>query len=88
MAIIIGGHCSHPFATANIYSIDKNQWIKQINTQSARSYHTSLLYKNRFIISFGGMGVYDVSRKCRGCFNTVNLIDLSSNTVRSMNMNN
>ena len=88
MAIIIGGHCSHPFSMAHVYSFDKNSWIKQISTQSARSYHSSLLYKNRFIITFGGMGAYDISRKCRNCFNNVNLIDLTNYTTRSMKMHN
>ncbi len=62
--------------------------MKQIATPIARSYHTSLLYKNRFIITFGGMGTYDVSRKCRGCFNTVSLIDLGNLTNRQMRMHN
>ena len=62
-AIIIGGHCSHPFSTVQVYSVDKNIWTKQVATPVARSYHSSVLYKNRFVITFGGMGVYDVSRK-------------------------
>lgn len=87
-AFIIGGHCSHPFSTVQIYSKDRNNWFKQISTPTARSYHSSLLYKNRFIISFGGMGEYDVSRKCRKCYNTVSLIDLSNLTNRQMKMHN
>ena len=34
------------------------------------------------------MGSYDVSRKCRGCFNTVSLIDLVNFTNRQMKMHN
>lgn len=34
------------------------------------------------------MGTYDISRKCRGCFNTINLIDLQTWTSRSLKMNN
>ncbi len=71
-----------------MYSIEKNNWFKQIGTPVARSYHTSILYKNRFIITFGGMGSYDVSRKCRGCFNTVSLIDLTNFTNRQLKMHN
>lgn len=87
-AFIIGGHCSHPFSAVQMYSLEKNTWCRQIQTPIARSYHSSLLYKNRFIITFGGMGCYDVSRKCRSCFNTVSLLDLSNNTNRQMKMHN
>lgn len=87
-AIIIGGHCSHPFSVIQVYSIDKNLWIKQSANQLARSYHSSVLYKNRFVISFGGMGVYDVSRKSRSCFNNVSLLDLSTFTTRQLRMHN
>lgn len=34
------------------------------------------------------MGSYDVSRKCRVCFNTINLIDLQTWTPRVLKMNN
>lgn len=34
------------------------------------------------------MGLYDVSRKCRGCYNTVSLIDLANYTNRQMKMHN
>ncbi len=34
------------------------------------------------------MGSYDVSRKCRGCFNTVSLIDLTNFTNRQLKMHN
>lgn len=87
-AIIIGGHCSHPFSTVQVYSVDKNVWTKQVPTPVARSYHSSVLYKNRFVITFGGMGVYDVSRKSRSCFNTVSLLDLSTFTNRQLRMHN
>ncbi len=88
MAIIIGGHCSYPFSNAHVYSFEKNAWIKQFNMYSARSYHSSILYKNRFVITFGGMGVYDISKKCRVCSNTVNLLDLNTWSARIMKMNN
>lgn len=47
-----------------------------------------MFYKNRFIIVFGGMGVYDISRKCRVCYNTINLIDLQTWTSRALKMSN
>lgn len=87
-AIIIGGHCSHPFSVANVYCLEKNVWVRQVQMQVARSYHSSVLYKNRFVVTFGGMGVYDVSRKSRLCFNTVSLLDLSNYTTRQMRMHN
>ena len=34
------------------------------------------------------MGSYDISRKCRGCFNTVSLIDLANFTNRQLKMHN
>jgi len=65
-----------------------NSWVKQFQLLTARSYHSAIFYKNRFIIIFGGMGSYDVSRKCRVCFNTINLIDLQTWTPRVLKMNN
>lgn len=59
-----------------------------MNIGSARSYHSAVFYKARFIIIFGGMGSYDVSRKCRVCFNTINLIDLQTWSARALKMNN
>jgi hypothetical protein len=88
MAIIIGGHCSAPFSIAQVFSFDTNTWIKQFPVSSARSYHSAIFYKNRFIIIFGGMGVYDISRKCRVCFNSINLIDLQTWTSRTLKMSN
>ena len=88
MAIIIGGHCSTPFSMAQIFSFDNNNWVKQFMVSSARSYHSSIFYKNRFIIVFGGMGVYDISRKCRVCYNSINLIDLQTWTSRVLRMSN
>ncbi len=34
------------------------------------------------------MGSYDISRKCRGCYNNVSLIDLANFTNRQMKMHN
>lgn len=73
---------------AQIYSFDSHSWIKQVQVSSARSYHSAILYKSRFIIVFGGMGTYDVSRKCRVCFNSINLIDLQTWTARVLKMSN
>ena len=83
---MIGGHCSHPFPKANIYSIEKNTWVKVIDTPTARSYHTSIIYKNNYIITFGGMGVYNASRKCRECFNSISLIDLKTQSSKIIKM--
>jgi N-acetylneuraminic acid mutarotase len=88
LAIVIGGHCSYPYSLAQVYSFDRQMWVKQFDISSARSYHTSVFYKSRFIIVFGGMGTYDISRKCRICYNTINLIDLQSWTSRALKMNN
>lgn len=87
-AVIIGGHCSSPFSVAQVYSFESHSWVKQMNLSSARSYHTSIFYKGRFIIVFGGMGTYDLSRKCRVCFNTINLIDLQTWSCRALKMSN
>jgi hypothetical protein len=88
MAIIIGGHCSAPFSIAHVFSFDTNTWMKQFAVSSARSYHSAIFYKNRFIIIFGGMGVYDISRKCRVCYNSINLIDLQTWSSRALKMSN
>jgi hypothetical protein len=88
MAVVVGGHCSAPFSTGQVYSLDTHTWIKQFNVSSARSYHSAIFYKNRFIITFGGMGTYDISRKCRVCFNTINLIDLQTWSSRVLKMSN
>jgi hypothetical protein len=29
MAVVIGGHCSYPFSTAQVYSFDRQAWVKQ-----------------------------------------------------------
>jgi len=86
MAVIIGGHCSYPYPIAQVYSFETHSWTKQFNINSGRSYHSAILYKNRFVIVFGGMGTYDVSRKCRVCFNTINLVDLQSWNSRILKM--
>lgn len=88
LAIVIGGHCSFPYPIAQVFSFDRQMWIRQFDLGSARSYHSSIYYKNRFIIVFGGMGSYDVSRKCRICFNSIVLVDLQSWTSRTLRMNN
>jgi hypothetical protein len=85
-AIVIGGHCSSPYATGHIYSFSSNTWTKQFPLPSARSYHSTVLYKDRYGIVFGGMGAYDVSRKCRVCYNSVNLIDLHTLSARVLKM--
>ena len=59
-----------------------------MSTGSARSYHSAIFYKGRFIIVFGGMGIYDISRKCRVCFNSINLIDLQTWSARALKMSN
>lgn len=59
-----------------------------MNLSSARSYHTAIFYKGRFIIIFGGMGTYDISRKCRVCYNSINLIDLQTWSCRALKMTN
>ena len=68
--------------------MESQNWVKQFNVSSARSYHSAIFYKGRFIIIFGGMGTYDISRKCRICFNTINLIDTQTCTSRSLKMAN
>lgn len=85
-AIVIGGHCSSPFATGHVYSFTSSSWIKQFSVPTARSYHSTVLYKERYGIVFGGMGAYDVSRKCRVCYNSVNLIDFHSLNTRVLKM--
>lgn len=51
-----------------------------------RSYHSTITYKDKYAITFGGMGTYDVSRKCRMCYNSVSLIDLNTLTTRQLKM--
>jgi hypothetical protein len=85
-AIVIGGHCSTPFAQGHVYSLNSNTWTKQFNIPSARSYHSTVLYKDRYAVIFGGMGPYDMSRKCRVCYNSVNIIDLSTMNTRPLKM--
>lgn len=87
-AVIIGGHCSFPFSVAQVYSFETHNWIKQFQISSARSYHSAVLYKSRYIIIFGGMGSYDISRKCRVCYNSINLIDLQNYSSRLLKMSN
>jgi hypothetical protein len=86
--VIIGGHCSAPYQTAQVYSFERQAWFKQLDVSPGRSYHTALLYKGRFIIVFGGMGTYDVSRRCRVCSNTISLVDLQTWSTRSLKMSN
>jgi hypothetical protein len=88
LAVVIGGHCSFPYSNAQVFSFDRQSWVRQFDVCSARSYHSSIFYKGRFIIVFGGMGSYDVSRKCRICFNSIALVDLQSWTSRLLHMNN
>lgn len=64
-AFLIGGHCSQAFGNINVYSFFSNTWSKPIPCESARSYHSTILYKNRFAVVFGGMGRYNKSRKSR-----------------------
>ena len=86
--VVMGGHCSAPYSMAQVFNFDNGQWGKQFPLSSARSYHSSILYKGRFVVVFGGMGSYDVSRKCRLCFNSINLIDLQTWTSRQLRMTN
>lgn len=85
-AVVIGGHCSYPYSTAHIYSFTSKSWIKQFSVSTARSYHSAVLYKDRYSILFGGMGAYDVSRKCRVCYSSVNIVDLHNMTTRVLKM--
>ncbi len=84
--VVIGGHCSAPFPFAYIFSLANHSWTKQFPMPSARSYHSTVLYKNRYAIVFGGMGPYDLSRKCRVCYNSVNVVDLHTQTGRVLKM--
>ena len=85
-AIIMGGHCSGPFATGHLFSLTNHNWTKQFPIPSPRSYHSTLLYKDRYAIIFGGMGSYDISRKHRPCYNSVNIIDLHTLNARPLKM--
>lgn len=81
LAIIVGGHCSSTYQNAETYAFDTGSWAystktNELKVEHPRSYHTAIFYKQRFVILFGGMGTYDVSRKCRVCFNSSCLIDL------------
>ena len=84
--VVIGGHCSAPFPFAYVFSLTSHTWTKQFPMPSARSYHSTVLYKNRYAIVFGGMGPYDLSRKCRVCYNSVNVVDLHTQTGRVLKM--
>jgi hypothetical protein len=46
------------------------------------------VYRNKYAIVFGGMGIYDKSRKSRECYNSIGLIDLGSLSTRSVRMQN
>ena len=85
-ALVLGGHCSYPFPTGHVYSLSSNSWVRQFNLPSARSYHSTVLYKDRYAVVFGGMGPYDISRKCRICYNSVNLLDLQTYNTRILKM--
>lgn len=87
-AILIGGHCSSPFSAISIYSFTTNTWTKSIPCEWARSYQSTILYKNRFVVVFGGMGHYNKSRKSRDCFNAIYLIDLNNYSTRHLKMHN
>jgi hypothetical protein len=87
-AVLIGGHCSSPFGSINIFSLISGTWVKNIACDWARSYHSTILYKNRFAVAFGGMGYYNKSRKSRDCFNTIFLVDLLNSNVRNLKMHN
>ena len=56
---LIGGHCSFPFSVINVYSIFAECWVKQIQTNFSRSYHSSVIYRDQMAILFGGMGKYN-----------------------------
>ena len=77
-AVVIGGHCSHPFNQGHIFSLDSHTWKRQFLLPSSRSYHSTVLYKEKYAVIFGGMGPFDISRKYRPCYNTVNVINLHS----------
>ena len=85
-AIVFGGHCSFPFASGHIYNFSSNSWVKQFSLPSARSYHSTVLYKDRYAVIFGGMGLYDISHKSRPCFNTINIVDLHNFNTRVLKM--
>ena len=51
-AIVLGGHCSSPFPTGHVYSLSSNSWVRQFNLPSARSYHSTVLYKDRYAVVF------------------------------------
>jgi hypothetical protein len=85
-AVVIGGHCSAPHPFGHVFSFPTLSWTKQFPLPSARSYHSTVLYKGRYAIIFGGMGSYDISRKCRVCYNSVNVIDLHSLHGRVLKM--
>ena len=80
--MVLGGHCSFPFPSGHIYNVNENSWVKQFVLPSGRSYHSTILYKDKYAIIFGGMGPYDVSRKARPCYNTINIVDMHSYQTR------
>ena len=87
-AFIIGGHCSTAFSAINIYSFFNNTWQKPIPCEHPRSYHSTILYKNRFAVVFGGMGRYNKSRKARDCYNSIFLVDLINKNTKNLKMHN
>jgi hypothetical protein len=82
----MGGHCSNPLGQGHIFCLSTNTWKRQFNLPSARSYHSTVLYKEKYAVIFGGMGFFDISRKCRPCYKTINVIDLHSLNGKTLKM--
>lgn len=84
--ILVGGHNSIPLSTITFYSIKENAWTRKITTELHRSYHSALLYRNHYVVIFGGMG--PPSSYQRDCLNTTCVFDITSNMFRPIKTSN
>ena len=57
--VLMGGHNSSPLGEVSIFSFKDSTWSRMQDLSLKRSYHSALVYKQHYVIVFGGMSEYN-----------------------------
>lgn len=86
--VLLGGHNNYPISRLSFFNLQSSEWNKGAESDLKRTYHSAALYRQHYLIMFGGMGVYNSHYKTRECLNSCVLFTTTSNSLRSIKISN
>lgn len=86
--VLLGGHNNYPISRLSYFNIYSSEWTKGPDSDLKRTYHSATLYRQSYLILFGGMGTYNSHYKTRECLNSCVLYTATNNTLRNIKISN